>query len=132
MLYNCTLISEFEIGFMFWSFKSMFTILVVGFGGSIFKKITGNNNPLANENFFNKIIKIYPNPIIDKIILSVDEKISKTYTIDIINIIGKIIFSKSYVNDNEITINTQNFSKGIYFLTVTSGEIKQTEKLIIN
>ena len=104
---------------------------MVGFGGIIYKNGTGICAPLATENFSkSKIIQIFPIPATDNITITLNEIPNNDFLIEITDSLGKQIFSKSYNLENKITIDSQNFSKGIYFLTVKSGETIQTEKII--
>ena len=126
---------SFQIEYDF-PYKSIsFANTTVGFALSnlsnlIYKNTTGT---LSLNETANKIIfKISPNPTTNQIKILLDDMLLENLTATIIDSFGKNIFSKKYNFENNIIIDTQNFSKGIYFLTVTSGEIKQTEKLIIN
>jgi Secretion system C-terminal sorting domain len=96
----------------------------------IYKNTTGI---LAVNNISQKsFCKIAPNPASSQINIFLNELQLQTTIIEIADGLGKSIFSKTYNFENNITIGTQNFSKGIYFLTITTPESKQTEKLIIN
>ncbi len=67
-----------------------------------------------------KEVKIFPNPFAE--IISIQNMNSET-EIEILNVQGRIIFSKVSTNERE-TINTSEFSAGIYLLKVKSeGEI---------
>lgn len=74
-------------------------------------------NSIEDFNFSNSI-KIYPNPVNDKIIVQLEK--SETATIILFNIFGEKIFEKDF--SEEIEINFSEYSEGVYFLSL------QTEK----
>ena len=99
------------------------------FQNEIYKNTTGtmlsSNKIEKKESVF-----VFPNPTKNKINISFNE--SNQFSIDISDTQGKNIFSKSFINENDLSINTENFSKGIYFITITSDNKKHNQKLIIN
>jgi Secretion system C-terminal sorting domain/Photosynthesis system II assembly factor YCF48 len=115
-------------------FRSIFfanpTLGYAVYYNQIYKNTTGTLSLI--DIVKNSIFKIAPNPVTNQIKILLDDLLLETVITTIIDSSGKNIFSNSYNFENKITIDTQNFSKGVYFLTVTSGELKQTEKLIIN
>ena len=74
---------------------------------------------------------IHPNPASDNIIVSFSENSKKTFSVEITNCLGDIIFSKFYQAENAAVINVESFSKGIYFLTITSQEKRNPQKVVI-
>ena len=72
--------------------------------------------------------KMYPNPVTgNKLYFSVSNDI----TINIYNVLGKLVKSKENTNDKNY-IDVSNFSKGIYLLKINSGNKIITKKLIKN
>ncbi len=69
------------------------------------------NNVFANEN-----VKIYPNPTKDKFNISFDTKLNKNVIVEVSNVDGKLLLSKSFHNISETTIDLTGFAKGIYIL----------------
>ena len=76
-------------------------------------------------------ITIYPNPASDTIMVSFSENSKKTFSVEITNCLGEMIFSKFYQTENTAMINVESLSKGIYFLTITSQEKRNTQKVVI-
>jgi len=78
-------------------------------------------------------ISYYPNPFQDKIYLKFNNKFDKC-NIELMNILGRSIFSNEYYMSSEIELNfPNNMEKGVYFLRITCQEKKsQTIKLIMN
>jgi len=97
--------------------------------GTIFKNSTGNMLGTNKSDKKNEVT-IYPNPASDNIIVSFSENSKKTFSVEITNCLGEIIFSKFYHSENTAVINVESFSKGIYFLTITSQEKRNTKKVV--
>jgi hypothetical protein len=80
-------------------------------------------------------IFIYPNPASEQLNLRIDSEI-KNPKVDIYNMMGEKVYSESLNSDFE-TVNTSQFSTGIYFVKIISEEngshaVKVfTQKLVI-
>jgi len=74
-------------------------------------------------------IKIYPNPVSNKLNLVFDRPMR--VDISLTDITGKQAYSIT-LNTNKTTINTQGFPKGAYILSVKTGDKTLTKKIIIN
>lgn len=104
----------------------------VAWGGQIFKNTTGTLVMGTAQVDKKNAVRIYPNPASGFITVSFTENQTQSFSVAITDFLGKNIYSKSYATENSVTINTENFSRGIYFLTLISQDKKQTQKLIIN
>ncbi len=96
-----------------------------------FDKSTGDYTfmqQLSNTNFSLKNLTIYPNPTNKDWNFSSKEIIE---SIEILDILGKIIFNSNIKSEN-ITIDTTQFNSGIYFAKISLGNSIQTIKLIKN
>jgi hypothetical protein len=82
------------------------------------KSLSIQNNELLN-------FSVFPNPILNKITLNIDEKIS---FLTIFDTSGKVVFEQKYP-EKEVTIST--LSKGIYFVKAISITQKISIKKII-
>ncbi len=83
---------------------------------------------LENEKQTNVIVS--PNPTADEFIVSSQEAITE---IIILDIMGKIIYQTKPNNSSSITLSVSNYSKGVYFINITTETGKtKTEKLIVN
>lgn len=79
-----------------------------------------NNEGLAN-NFI-----IYPNPANEKINLELVDKTNQIKQIEIINMLGQLIFSfENSTEDDKINLNISKIENGIYFVKATTTEGKQ-------
>ena len=85
-----------------------------------------NNNVLADN------IKIYPNPVSKFVTVSSEQLFSKAFNIEIIDNLGKKVFSENYSTQNNVSINLEQFSKGIYFMKFSTNEKQRVQKLIVN
>ncbi len=79
-------------------------------------------------------ITIYPNPCHEKLMISINDNTFEEHAINIVDLLGQIVYSVNSFNKT-IEINSLNFSKGVYFVTLISLENnsrKLTKKIIIN
>ncbi|MFB9057035.1 T9SS type A sorting domain-containing protein [Mariniflexile ostreae] len=84
---------------------------------------------LSNSSFeLNNSVKVYPNPVNN--ILKIDNSLNVDIKqMSLVNVLGKTVYSSEYKQSIDVTL----FSKGIYFLRLTSdknGEI--TKKIVID
>jgi hypothetical protein len=96
--------------------------------GEILGDANGNGLLDSNESFKNFVsnpivesrncsIFIYPNPITDKLTIKLNEANIPT-SIQIINVLGQIVYSKTITTDQPISINMSDKHSGIYFVVV--------------
>ena len=76
-------------------------------------------------------VTIYPNPASDNIIVSFSENSKKSFSVEITNCLGEVVFSKFYRAENTAVINVESFSKGIYFLTIKKKKKRNIQKVVI-
>lgn len=96
-----------------------------------------SNNPspktISIEESGSLKLKCYPNPVANGSVLKIDvlNKAEDTYTLEIANIQGHIIMTKS-VTGNSIEIDTKNlFKTGIYFAIIRNNRDVNTLKFIV-
>lgn len=70
------------------------------------------------------IIKIYPNPAADMISVMIDEKNCKSVTINIYDLQGRKVSSKTLDNKSNISLPVTNLGTGTYILEVSNTENK--------
>ncbi len=105
----------------------------VGWNGRIYRNATGINELLGiDETAKQNAIKVYPNPTSEQITISFNETLNQPFSAEIIDSLGKKIYSKFFQVENSPIIDVRPFSKGVYFLTIVSQEKRQTQKIIIN
>lgn len=109
---------------------STYTLTASPGNNFILKMQTGSVglNEIANADDIN----IYPNPVSD--VLNIDLQmafgISGNSIIHVTNSLGQIVFSQT-VESSKIAINTSNFNKGIYFVSISNGGISRTRKIVV-
>ena len=87
------------------------------------------------ENSDIKKISIYPNPSIDESILDFSLTNSSEITIKVLNTIGQVVHqitSNLTLGSNKISIDTKNFSSGIYEVVIESKNGTITKKLSVS
>lgn len=87
-------------------------------------------NNLNVEIFERNSLKIYPNPTSDFINISLSNESLENSKIEIYNLLGALIYSKDSTTENP-KINVQNFSKGIYILSVEKNGTILKSKFIV-
>jgi len=83
------------------------------------------------ENFEeNNTVRIYPNPAINILNVETGDNLEKQISITRIN--GTVIYSQSS-RENNVIINTSDFSNGVYIVSVNNmnGKLLSSQKLII-
>ncbi|MFZ4398419.1 MAG: T9SS type A sorting domain-containing protein [Bacteroidales bacterium] len=88
-------------------------------------------NGIENNNESDNSITVYPNPVSDKVIISLSFNLSEEASLTINNILGEIIFSKTGLTTfTEISLD--NISEGLYFLNVISKNKKYVRKIVVS
>ncbi len=87
--------------------------------------LTGGVKDIKN-NIVN--MNVYPNPAKDNLTVSIANV--DNASINIINALGQVVLSVSKATETN-SINTSNLTTGVYFVTVTNGSQKSTQKLVI-
>jgi len=95
-----------------------------------------NNPSLANcltlsaTNFNSKDYKIYPNPARTKLTIKASKAMGDV-VIDLVDINGRKVLSKSETLSGEIELNTSKLQSGLYILRIKGAYINTNEKIII-
>jgi len=77
------------------------------------------------------LVKVYPNPFVSTLHLELNWISEDFTTVKIYNIIGKQIYLQSFEPGAQIiTIDSNTFEKGIYFVEIKSGNKKNTQRII--
>ena len=105
-------------------------VLIPGISGGAFTsseaKTFGVSNPLSNEDFTINNITLYPNPSNGFITVNSELDVD----VAIIDITGKIVFSKNQVKNNE-TLNLSSLQSGVYFAKISSDNSQKTIKIVL-
>jgi len=97
-------------------------------------QVTGIKN---STNFSDKIVSVYPNPTADVTTLVIDAVNASSLNVNIFDINGKLVASPLVnqnlsVGENTFTLNTSNLNNGVYFVTLSSNNGKETVKLVVS
>lgn len=82
---------------------------------------------LSVNEFEKTDIAIYPNPVLNNLIINSKIDLS---SVAIYNILGKLVYENSSFNNQNSQIDMSQFQSGIYLLKVSSGNFSQTLKVI--
>ncbi len=75
---------------------------------------------------------IYPNPSKDVFNIKRATTTGENMNVEVYDVTGKLIRSKSNIIDGDYELNMSNVSKGLYFLQVSIGNKRLVKKLILN
>lgn len=90
-----------------------------------------NNAALESESFdIFESVSLYPNPAKDRITISIPQGLAVTGNFDVYNAIGQKVTTKKVTTESDLTINTNNYQAGIYFINLTIGEFSKTLRFI--
>ncbi len=93
--------------------------------------VRGNPTLSSTEFSVENEIKVYPNPASNYVIINFP-KVLNSVQIEMTDIFGKIVFSKDEKSiSNEFKMDIKEFSDGIYFINITSNNLKQTYKVLV-
>lgn len=81
------------------------------------------------DEFANSNVNIYPNPTKGNINISFEKNTDAT--IEVYNMVGKLVSSNNLTNKNFTSINLNNQPIGVYFLRVKSGNSTKTERIML-
>ncbi|HKR06557.1 MAG TPA: T9SS type A sorting domain-containing protein [Bacteroidia bacterium] len=101
--------------------------ITIGSGGAITTICTTVGiNELTTDN----LVLISPNPSVGNFIISFEGTFKKG-NVEIVNILGKTVFTENIFNQSKKEINLKNVYPGIYFVKVFDGERQFCKKIII-
>jgi hypothetical protein len=79
-------------------------------------------------------LNAYPNPFSNKTVVSFNADDNGIYSSRLVNVVGQEVYSESLnvVSGNNTTeIKNNNFSKGIYFYTLSNGNKSVSRRIVI-
>ncbi len=98
------------------------------------KELIINNNSLSLSKKSIKSISVSPNPTSDKITVNLGAlATSKKLNLSIIDMTGKLVWSKNTAGKNKITLYTKDMklNNGMHLLRVSNNETSETTKILI-
>ncbi|WP_321516758.1 M6 family metalloprotease domain-containing protein [Marinifilum fragile] len=93
----------------------------------VLKNLYGTSIPLAIENIDIVSLKVFPNPVLNKMEMQFSNGQKKQISIYDIN--GKLVHSSNIFKAN-LTLDLSSYNKGIYLLVVTENNYKIMRKII--
>jgi hypothetical protein len=115
----------------YWSTSFGITTYSTKTGTNFVICVRGNPSLSLNTIEFHTSIKITPNPSSDFVSISFSNYIASA-KIEIADASGRIVLSREIViNSNEYQLNTEGLSDGMYYLSVSNGNQKDTFKIVM-
>ena len=79
------------------------------------------------------LITVFPNPANDNVTIQISDEIETVVNIDVIDITGKVVLSKSEISkQSTINLNIEELVNGIYFIQLKTNKFISKQKLLIN
>jgi hypothetical protein len=75
---------------------------------------------------------IYPNPFVESVTISFSEQITDKIDVVVFDILGRLVFSKSYMADQSINVEFNNLSVANYIIKVTANNKQFIKKILKN
>lgn len=88
-----------------------------------------DQNPTTTPSLFS--LKISPNPAKDKAFMVMNDKMDGIWSVEIINNLGQVVFSKKDQQNGLLELNTEGYKNGLYLVHLTNGMEKRVEKLMV-
>jgi photosystem II stability/assembly factor-like uncharacterized protein len=88
-----------------------------------------DQNPTNSPSVF--ALKISPNPAKDKAFVVINEKNETLWSVEILNNLGQVVFSKKDQQNGLLELNTEGFKNGLYLVHFNNGFEKRVEKLMV-
>lgn len=105
-------------------------IMIDGFSGSVGAFSFSTNLLTTGINEINaKDFSVYPNPFTDLITIK-NSSIAQNINVEIVNMVGQVVYKEQMNNLINATINTKSLAKGVYFIRFISNEGIATKKLV--
>ena len=113
------------------------TLTVTGFNlyPKIINTTIANLNAIPTCDIFSNSVSVFPNPASKRITLSIDNSFNGNYKIEIINLVGQVVFTDVVEKNNfSVTknIDLSSFTKGAYLLRYSNNGNVGFKKLILN
>ena len=113
--------------------KDNLIFLVEYFGQTSIFSNDNNNTIGLNElstNSRRSLLKVFPNPVKNKLFVQFINNSTSAKQCVVFNSLGETVYSAAF-NGNDMNINTENLSRGMYFISVHDKGKIYTEKFIV-
>ncbi len=105
-------------------------------GGSNLQNLATNrsdNNPTTVDNSL--VVMVWPNPIQSDASVRLQNLSAETVTLRLFDLAGRLVQEQQIASEErtwEGTLSFGNLPNGLYLLSVKSGTVAQTKKLLLN
>lgn len=119
--------------------SGFYSVIIYGFCDSIISesaKLTViENTTNINSNYLYKNIKIFPNPVSDKLTILFSDEIKNNIQVNLFSLDGRVVDGiklnqNSFTNNYEL--NVKDLNDGVYFLNITDNVYRLNYKIIKN
>jgi hypothetical protein len=106
--------------------------LVSGYNGILFKWNTKQTQfvGLKDNSAIINGIKVYPNPIKDKLTIEIENKDMQKLKLSILNTLGQSVNFKQEILNSKTKLDLSDFGSGIYYLKIHDHSIQKVFKII--
>ena len=73
---------------------------------------------------------IYPNPFVESVTISFSEQITDKVEVAVFDVLGRLVFSKSYLANQKVNVQFNNLSVANYILKVTANNKQFIKKIL--
>ena len=73
---------------------------------------------------------VYPNPFVEGVTLSFSEQITDKVEVAVFDVLGRMVFSKSYAAQQKVQVQFENLSVANYILKVTANNKQFIKKIL--
>lgn len=84
-------------------------------------------DPIAEESFG---FVIYPNPSPDVLNIDIDDPDFKVVEVDVINLLGNVVYSNKEVNETQFSIQVSDWAEGVYLVRVKKDDEVKTLRFV--
>jgi len=91
---------------------------------NVLAKIIDTTIPLSLEAI------IYPNPFVESVTISFSEQITNKVEVTVFDLLGRLVFSNSYVAEQKLKVEFKNLSVADYILKVTANNKQFIKKIL--
>jgi len=75
---------------------------------------------------------VYPNPASENLTIHFIENAAASRLVQVYNVYGKLIWSKSEMIGNDLNVSLSQMSNGVYFVKVSEGSVQKVKRIIVN
>ena len=96
---------------------------------SMYGTVTVNDSSASSGDYENFTFSIYPNPSSDYVKITLPQ-LNETANIQVFNMLGKMNFSDTSDDLNNYKLDVSNYRSGVYFVTISTMNIRVSNKFI--